>query len=108
MKPVHLTFLTGIVLQAIEDGHNYGFDIMEFSGLPGGTVYPALRRLEAGGYLSSRWEDEASAKALKKPPRRFYELTPRGVELLESARIRFRQLSRMSDLTGSLPDPELA
>lgn len=105
--PVNLTFLTGIVLQAIQDGHNYGFDIMDFSGLPGGTVYPALRRLEAGGYLSSRWEDEESARALKRPPRRFYELTPEGVELLELARARFRLFSRMSDSKGSLPAPEV-
>jgi DNA-directed RNA polymerase specialized sigma24 family protein len=46
------------VLQAIFDGFRYGFDIMGVSGLADGTVYPALRRLEAAGYLDSQWEDE--------------------------------------------------
>ncbi|MCG8469139.1 MAG: PadR family transcriptional regulator, partial [Gemmatimonadetes bacterium] len=35
------------VLHAVAVGRRYGFDIMDSTGLPSGTVYPALRRLEA-------------------------------------------------------------
>ena len=45
------------VLQAIAGGHQYGFEIMEVTGLPGGTVYPALAALERDGLVNSDWED---------------------------------------------------
>lgn len=86
---ITLTFSTGIVLQAIARGYRYGFDIMDASGLPDGTVYPALRRLEHAGCLSSKWEDRQAAMADKRPPRRYYELTPAGENALEAARRRY-------------------
>jgi PadR family transcriptional regulator, regulatory protein PadR len=46
---VRLTYPTALVLQALLDGHHHGFDIMEVTGLPSGTVYPILRRLDAEG-----------------------------------------------------------
>ena len=46
------------VLQAIANGYEYGFDIIDTTGLPSGTVYPALSRLERDGYVRSAWEDE--------------------------------------------------
>ena len=48
------------VLQAIANGFEYGFDIIDTTGLPSGTVYPALSRLERDGYVRSAWEDEQS------------------------------------------------
>lgn len=44
------------VLRAVADGHRYGFDIIEHTGLAGGTVYPALSSLSDRKLLSSRWE----------------------------------------------------
>ena len=108
MAKLNLTFLTGLVLQAIEQGHRYGFDIMDASGLPDGTVYPALRRLEAGGYLRSEWEEEALATEEKRPKRRYYELTPEGVALLQQARERFRGLALAGSPDGPVPGPERA
>ena len=62
MRPTTLVVLlaaaTAAVLLAIRSGHRYGFDIMEATGLPSGTVYPALRRLEAAGCLTSEWEGD--------------------------------------------------
>ncbi len=94
-KRMNLTYATGMVLQAIDVGFSYGFDVMDASGLPDGTVYPALRRLEAAGLLSARWEDDAAAEKEKRPPRRYYELTPAGREKLVEARARFRGLELM-------------
>ena len=42
-----LSFTGLFVLQALARGYRFGFDIMEVTGLPSGTIYPALRRLEA-------------------------------------------------------------
>lgn len=73
------------VLQAIADGYQYGFDVIDQTGLPSGTVYPALSRLERDGYLRSAWEDEASAHAEGRPARRYYRLTAPGAKALATA-----------------------
>lgn len=84
-----LTFVTGVVLQCIARGNRYGFDVMDASGLPDGTVYPALRRLESAGYLDASWEDAEVAHSQGRPTRRYYRLTAEGERALASARERF-------------------
>ena len=46
---MRITYPIACVLQALASGFHYGFDIMEFTGLPSGTVYPILRRLDEAG-----------------------------------------------------------
>ena len=75
---MRFTLATGLVLQALLDGHHHGFDIMDVTGLPSGTVYPILRRLNADGFVRSRWEKEGAARREQRPPRRYYELTNSG------------------------------
>lgn len=84
-----LTYPTAAVLLAIRKGHRYGFDLMDATGLPDGTVYPLLRRLERRGVLTAAWEDEAVARAEQRPPRRYYALTPVGVASLDEIAQRF-------------------
>jgi DNA-binding PadR family transcriptional regulator len=84
-----LTYPTAAVLLAIRSGHKYGFDIMDATGLPDGTVYPILRRLERRGVLSGRWEEEASAKAEQRPKRRYYAVTPVGDASMGDVEARF-------------------
>ncbi len=43
---VKLSHTAAMILKAIDAGHVYGFGVMEVTGLPSGTVYPAMRRLE--------------------------------------------------------------
>lgn len=58
-----LSHTAAIILQAIEAGYVYGFSVMETTGLPSGTVYPALRRLERDGLIRSYWESQAVAES---------------------------------------------
>ena len=90
-----LTYPTATVLLAIRNGHRYGFDIMDATGLPDGTVYPLLRRLERRGVLEGKWEEEAEAKAERRPQRRYYELTPVGEESMAEIETRFPALPRL-------------
>ena len=92
-----LTYPTATVLLAIRSGHRYGFDIMDATGLPDGTVYPILRRLERRGVLAGKWEDEDTAKAEQRPLRRYYELTPVGDEAMVEVEARFPVLPRLFD-----------
>lgn len=81
------------VLQAIAAGHRYGFEIMEATGLPGGTVYPALAALERDALVSSSWEDPRLAQAEKRPPRRYYDVAHKGRAALHAEVGRLRRLS---------------
>jgi DNA-binding PadR family transcriptional regulator len=56
----------------------YGFELTRVAGLPSGTVYPILRRLEDMGWITSRWEmiDEPHQGRRR---RRYYRLTDEGV-----------------------------
>jgi len=89
-----LTYTTAVILQAVANGYLYGFDIIDITGVPGGTVYPALRRLEEAEYLDSKWEEQSIAQAEPRPPRKYYELTRAGREALAEAVKRYRLLER--------------
>ena len=74
------------MLGAVSRSVRYGFDIMDATGLPSGTVYPVLGRLERDGYVRSKWESQVVAQREKRPPRRYYEITACGArELADSA-----------------------
>lgn len=90
-----LTYPTAAVLLAIKHGHRYGFDVMDATGLPDGTVYPILRRLERRGVLEGAWEDEAVAQAEQRPPRRYYRLTEIGETSIDEVTGRFPKLVRL-------------
>src|SRR5262245_25311198 len=80
------------VLRAIANGYEYGFDIIDQTGFPSGTVYPALSRLERDGLVRSAWEDEAAAHADGRPARRYYRVTAPGVRALSEAAAFYRAL----------------
>jgi PadR family transcriptional regulator, regulatory protein PadR len=80
------------VLHAIADGYQYGFDVIDQTGLPSGTVYPALSRLERDGLVKSAWENEQDAHADGRPARRYYKLTATGVKALSEAASYYRAL----------------
>jgi PadR family transcriptional regulator PadR len=89
-----MTYTTAVILQAVANGYLYGFDIIDITGVPGGTVYPALRRLEDAGYLVSKWEKPSIAQSAPRPQRRYYELTRPGREALAEAVKRYRLLEQ--------------
>lgn len=99
MGTVRMTQVTALVLRAVAGGYRYGFDVMEACGLPSGTAYPALRRLERAGLLKSGWEKADAAHAEGRPRRRIYELTRAGGDALGEAQARLEEARRLlSDL----------
>lgn len=97
-RPGYATFA---IMNAIAAGHRHGFDIIDVTGLPGGTVYPALGRLEREGLVASRWEDPSIGREEGRPPRRYYELRPAGVRRLDDMLREFRALDRLSSAARS-------
>lgn len=90
MKPLSVSALA--VLSAVSRSVRYGFDIMDVTGLPSGTVYPVLGRLERDAYVRSRWESQTVAQREKRPPRRYYEITASGARALADSAEHYRTL----------------
>ena len=103
-----LTFATATILNAVANGYSFGFDIVDITGMPGGTVYPALRRLEDAGHLASKWEAERVANAEARPRRRYYEITATGKKALAEAMERYRMLDQMQRAPLREPKPSRA
>jgi PadR family transcriptional regulator, regulatory protein PadR len=90
-----LTHTAALVLKVIHGGSRYGFDIMEKTGLPSGTVYPILRRLEQAELIQSKWEP-GDAQELQRPQRRYYRLTRSGERTLVKATQRYPLLENLT------------
>lgn len=78
-----------LILTTLGDGRMHGYELMECiwstSGelfrVDEGTLYPALHRLSAKGFLDSEWGVSSANRKAK-----YYWLTARGKEALAAAR----------------------
>jgi DNA-binding PadR family transcriptional regulator len=81
--------LDTLLLASLEPGPRHGYAIKEALAqrggerfdLPTGTIYPALRRLEAAGLIRGAWTGDDGRRR-----RRVYELTPAGLRRLAGDR----------------------
>jgi PadR family transcriptional regulator PadR len=74
----------------------YGYSLRQAlveGGMPmeEGTLYPLLRRLESQGLLASEWQVSDG------PPRRYYQLSPAGRQLLVELMQAWRSLAASMD-----------
>jgi PadR family transcriptional regulator, regulatory protein PadR len=95
-----LSHTAAMILQAVNAGYIYGFSVMEMTGLPSGTVYPAMRRLERDELIRSHWEQQSVADTEQRPPRKYYKLTRMGKLTLDSSLKRYPLLAKL------IPSPE--
>lgn len=68
----------------------YGFDLMQRTQFPSGTIYPILARLERAGWIIGEQEAAENASREGRPARRMYRLTADGAV---AARIALAELS---------------
>jgi DNA-binding PadR family transcriptional regulator len=93
----HLEFL---LLAALLEGDGHGYALIErlrrrsdgVLNLGEGSVYPALHRLEAGGFARSTWEPGDRRR------KRVYELTQTGREKLKAETQSWGELVRTVEL----------
>ena len=92
-----------LLLAVVEPAPAHGYAIIEelrrrssaALDLPEGTIYPALHRLEQGGFLKSRWDATSGRR------RRVYAITRRGRTALQRQR---RDWSAFVDVVGAVLD----
>src|SRR5258708_26704924 len=93
-----------LLLAALRSQPMHGYAIIEYvrqasSGqfdYAEGTIYPALRRLEDDGLVSSRWSESDRRR------RRIYDISPRGTKALVGHR---REWDRFTNGVEAVPDP---
>ena len=84
-----------LLLAILSDGARHGYAIIdelrdrsdEAFDLPEGTVYPALHRLQRGGYLTSEWSEVSGRR------RRTYRLTEDGRGALGEQRMAWNEFA---------------
>lgn len=87
-----------VVLALLAAQPAYGYEIGQllsesgFGEVKGGTLYPLLRRLEEAGYLRGEWRVSDDG-----PSRKYYEVTPAGLEELTRRRALWLTLRQAVD-----------
>jgi len=79
MAPRMTTSVLKVAAALLADpaAERYGLQLMQATGLPSGTLYPILVRLERAGWVESRWE-RTDPVSDGRPNRRYYQLTAEG------------------------------
>ncbi|MDG4788505.1 helix-turn-helix transcriptional regulator [Micromonospora sp. WMMD1102] len=91
--PIRITTTLVRVLEVFLDDptvERYGLDVMRVTGYPSGTIYPILTRLLGAGWLDAHWEDIDPVSA-GRPARRWFRLTPDGVQSARAQLAAYRQ-----------------
>lgn len=91
--------LDGLLLALLADSPGHGYELADRLakrsggqlGVPEGSLYPALHRLERSGLVESSW----SASGRK---RRIYRLTRAGRRAVNGSRQEWRQFARAMDM----------
>jgi PadR family transcriptional regulator, regulatory protein PadR len=86
-----------LILQTLQSGPSHGHAIAKYIQrtsedvlqVETGSLYPALHRLEAQGWIDSEWEHSDKGKRAK-----FYRLTRTGRKQLAAELSKWEQLSR--------------
>ncbi len=77
-----------LLLYLINEVPTYGYNIIKelekrttgYFKFKGGTIYPALRRLETKGLIKSKWQQTTERQA-----RKYYQITEKGRRFLTSS-----------------------
>ena len=97
-----------ILLYLINEIPMYGYQIIKelekrttgYLRLKGGTIYPALQRLEGKGLVKSRWQ-----QITERQRRRYYEITDKGRQFLADRLADWKEFSTaVSMLMGTNPE----
>lgn len=93
-----------VILAMLARGEMYGSEIVaELGGrqelaISAGTIYPLLSRLKKAGLIDSVWRESPVG-----PPRKYYDLTSKGVTELRGMASAWQSVSRgVDDVLGAV------
>ena len=93
--------LSLLVLHQLYEGPSYGWEICErlrersdgTLSFEDGAVYPLLHSFERDGLAEGYWESNEADASRKGARRRYYRLTPKGLQALRTALQEWRQFT---------------
>jgi len=109
MQPLH-GLLEMLVLRTLLLGPLHGYGVQkaihasstEALEIEFGSLYPALKRLELKGWITSKWEMSEFNKRAK-----YYRLTPAGKKRLREEHAEWREFAAaVGRVMGSLPEEQ--
>jgi DNA-binding PadR family transcriptional regulator len=100
------------ILVALADGERHGYDIMQTIARDSDgavrvgptTLYRSIRRLLQNGLIAE--SDERPDPRLDDQRRRYYRLTPRGLDAARAETARLRRLVLLAEQKSLAPLPE--
>lgn len=98
MRKTEATIQVALALMAAPNARHWGYDVGKTTGLRSGVLYPIIHRMFDQGWLEDGWEDQAHGQLTKRPPRRYYTLTNKGIAELGGLLVEARTESRFNRL----------
>ena len=96
--PVSAVLTECLILSVVEQQDSYGYEISQtvklVAAIKESTLYPILRKLETGGYLTTYSEEFQGRK------RKYYSITEEGRRQLEYLRKEWREYRNTVDDIG--------
>lgn len=93
--PVSAVLMECLILSVVEQQDSYGYEISQtvklVAAIKESTLYPILRKLETGGYLTTYSEEFQGRK------RKYYSITEEGRRQLEYLRKEWREYRNTVD-----------
>ena len=92
--------IEGVILHIIKNNETYGYEILEelknsgFYAMTEGTVYPILQRLSKKGFIFGAYK-----KSTIGPKRKYYYISPKGRDYLDSF---YKSFDELSYATGNV------
>jgi len=81
------------VLSILSRKNCYGYELVQTLSaeikISEGTIYPLLKRLKDDGYVDTYLQESSEG-----PPRKYYRLSPRGVEMEKSLQNEWKRFTR--------------
>lgn len=100
MRKTYALVQVALGLMADPSGRHWGYELSKRSGVRSGVMYPTLQRMLDEEWLADGWEDQVQVGRVKRPPRRYYELTDKGKIALGAVIAEARRDARFAPLVA--------
>jgi PadR family transcriptional regulator PadR len=97
MRTTHALVQVAMALLDDPTGRHWGYELSKQASIRSGVMYPMLTRMLNEGWITDGWEDPNTITE-RRPPRRYYRLTDKGLQELGAVLRAARRDARFTGL----------